>query len=84
MTNYEDGSTRSIKSVIYKWSGNQFNKFQEIATEGAMGSAVFIMNNNTFIAFANHYNSQKKYSVHSTVLKWSGGHFVKLLLGHGM
>ena len=43
-----------------------------------MGSAVFIMNNNTFIAFANHFNSQKKYSVHSTVLKWSGGHFVKL------
>ena len=78
VTNYYDGSTYSIKSVIYKWSGNQFSKFQEIATEGTLGSAVFIMNNNTFIAFANHYNSQKKYSVHSTVLKWSGGHFVKL------
>ena len=78
VTNFRDESTYSIKSVIYKWSGSQFNTFQEIATEGASGSAVFIINNNTFIAFANHYNSQKKYSVHSTVLKWSGGHFVKL------
>ena len=78
VTNYNDDSTNSIKSVIYKWSGSRFNKFQEIATEGARGCEVFIINNNTFIAFANYYNSQKKYSVQSTVFKWSGGHFVKL------
>ena len=78
VTNYRDDSTYSIKSVIYKWSGSRFNKFQEIATEGARGCEVFIINNNTFIAFANYYNSQKKYSVQSTVFKWSGGHFVKL------
>ena len=78
VANYHDGSTRSIKSVIYKWSGGKFNKFQEIATEGTMGCAVFEINNVTFIAFANYYNSQQKYSVQSTVLKWSGGHFVKL------
>ena len=78
VANYHDGSTYSIKSVIYKWSGGKFNKFQEIATEGTMGCAVFEINNVTFITFANHYNSQQKYSVHSTVFKWSGGHFVKL------
>ena len=78
VTNYNDDSTNSIKSVIYKWSGSQFNKFQEIATEGARGCEVFIINNNTFIAFANYHNSQRKYSVQSTVFKWSGGHFVKL------
>ena len=78
VTNYNDDSTNSIKSVIYKWSGSQFNTFQEIATEGARGCEVFIINNNTFIAFANYFNSQKKYSVQSTVFKWSGGHFVKL------
>ena len=78
VANYYDGSTRSIKSVIYKWSSGKFNKFQEIATEGALGCTAFVINNDTFIAFTNHYNSQQKYSVQSTVLKWSGGHFVKL------
>ena len=78
VSNYNDGSTHSTKSVIYKWSGSQFNKFQEIATEGAMGCAAFVINNNTFLAFANYYNSQQKYSVQSTVFKWSGGHFVKM------
>ena len=77
VANY-DRSTLSTKSVIYKWSSGKFNKFQEIATEGAMGCAAFVINNDTFIAFANHHNSQQKYSVQSTVLKWSGGHFVKL------
>ena len=78
VANYFDGSTRSIKSVIYKWNGVKFNKFQEIATEGAMGCTAFEINNVTYIAFTNHYNSQQKYSVQSTVFKWSGGHFVKL------
>ena len=78
VANYYDGNTRSIKSVIYKWSGGKFNKFQVMATEGAMGCAAFEINNVTFIAFANYYNSQQKYSVHSTVFKFSGGHFVKL------
>ena len=78
VANYYDGSTRSTKSVIYKWSSGKFNKFQEIATEGALGCTAFVINNDTFIAFANYYNSQQKYSVQSTVFKWSGGHFVKL------
>ena len=78
VANYHDGSTYSTKSVIYKWSSSKFNKFQEIATEGARGCSAFVINNDTFIAFANHYNSQQKYSVQSTVFKWSGGHFVKL------
>ena len=78
VANYHDGSTRSAKSVINKWSSGNFNKFQEIATEGAMGCTAFVINNDTFIAFANHYYSQHKYSVQSTVFKWSGGHFVRL------
>ena len=78
VANYYDGTTYSTKSVIYKWSSGKFTKFQEIPTEGAMGCTAFVTNNNTFIAFANYYNSQQKYSVQSTVFKWSGGHFVKL------
>ena len=85
MANYHDGSTHSTKSVIYKWNGVKFNKFQEIATEIAKGCTAFEINNVTNIAFANYYNSQQKYSVQSAVFKWSGGHLVKLqsLQTHG-
>ena len=78
LANYYDGSTYSTKSVIYKWNGVKFNKFQEIATEGAKGCTTFEINNVTYLAFANYHNYQQKYSVQSTVFKWSGGHFVKL------
>ena len=78
MANYHDGSTHSTKSVIYKWSGVKFNMFQEIAAEGARGYTVFEISSVTYIAFAYYYNPQQKYSVQSTVFKWSGGHFVKL------
>ena len=78
MANGYDGSTYSTKSVIYQWKNNQFNKFQEIGTEGAYGCTAFKMKKDTFITFANYYNSQQKYSVQSTVFKWSGGHFDKL------
>ena len=82
MANYYDGST---KSVIYKWNGIKFNKFQEIATEGAMGCKEFEIKNVTYIAFANYYDYHQKYSVHSTVFKWSKVQLVKLqsLQTHG-
>ena len=66
------------KSVIYKRSSGKFNRFQDIPTKGALGCTAFVINGDTFIAFANYYNSQHKYSVQSTVFKWSGGRFVKL------
>ena len=78
VASYHDGRTYSTKSVIYKWSSGKFNRFQDISTEGALGCTAFVINGDTFIAFANYYNSQHKYSVQSSVFKWSGGHFVKL------
>ena len=78
VANYHDGRTYSTKSVIYKWSSSKFNRFQDISTESALGCTAFVINGDTFIAFANYYNSQHKYSVQSTVFKWSGGRFVKL------
>ena len=77
VANYFDGSSFSIKSVIYRWRKNKFNKFQEIGTEGAVACTAFDIKNHTFLAFANYQNSQQKFSVQSTVFKWSGGHFVK-------
>ena len=66
-------------AVNYIWKDNQFEKFQEIGVEGAChASTAFKINNETFIAFANWYNSQQRNAAHYTVFKWSGNSFVKL------
>ena len=66
-------------SVIYQWKDNQFEKFQEIETEGTgHASTSFVINNETFIAFANWENSQLENAANSTVFKWSRNSFVKL------
>ena len=68
VANYYNGSTYSTKSVIYICGSGKFNKFQEIPTEGALGCfAAFVINNDTFIAFANYYNSNQKHAAQSTV-----------------
>ena len=78
VANFHNDTTHFINSVIYIWKDNRFEKFQEIGTEGALSSTVFVINNETFMVFANTHNSKDGYSVHSSVFKWSGGHFVKL------
>ena len=82
ISNYYDGSSRSINSSIYKWNSNKFEKIQDIATEGAVNTETFVISNETFIAFANHgqwhLSPQNQDSVPSAVFKWSGQQFVKL------
>ena len=64
---------REPHAFIYKWTGSQFSKFQEVATEDAVGCDAFKINYETFIAFANANDSQQ-----SAVFKWSGERFVKV------
>ena len=71
--NLWDGVTHSINSTIYKWKNNMFEKFQEIATEGCRASAAFVINNESYIAFANEVTSAT-----SVVYKRVGMHFVEL------
>jgi len=78
ITNFNNGSSHSINSFIYKWNSSKFEKIQDIATEGAVSSEAFAINNETFLAFAHHFTTQKQYSVQSAVFKWSGQQFVKL------
>ena len=65
--------TRSTNSTIYKWKNNVFEKFQEIATEACRASAAFVINNESYIAFANEVTSAT-----SVVYKRVGIHFVEL------
>ena len=78
VSNFHNDAMHFVNSVIYKWKDNQFETFQEIGTEGAISGTAFSINNDSFIVFANYHNTQKGYSVHSTVYKWSKGRFVKL------
>ena len=68
----------SVRAAIFKWKDDKFEKFQEIGNLNAKASTAFVINNDTFIAFANYYSSQERYSVQSPVFKWSGGIFVPL------
>ena len=72
VSNYGD-VTQSSNSTIYKWKNNMFEKFQEIVTEGCRASAAFVINNESYIAFANEVRSAS-----SVVYKRAGMHFVKL------
>ena len=87
LTVTSDSWLKPSNSTIYKWEGNQFKKFQEIETERAIGSTAFVIHNETFIAFANFYKSEERYSVQSPVYKWSvnNNSFVKVqtLQTHG-
>ena len=56
---------------IYKWKRNMFAKFQEIETGVLRESAAFVINNESYIAFA----LNRPYSV---VYKWSGKNFSHL------
>ena len=43
VTNFFNGTTYSINSVMYEWKNNQFEKFKEIETEGAWKSTAFVI-----------------------------------------
>ena len=79
VTSYSDNLNKpTANSTIYKWEVNQFKKFQEIETDRAIGSTAFVINSETFIAFANNFKSGEGYSVRSPVYKWSVNSFVKV------
>ncbi|XP_062504466.1 thrombospondin-type laminin G domain and EAR repeat-containing protein-like [Corticium candelabrum] len=63
-----------VNSQILKWRNKRFEHIQYLPTKGAFSVAHFNVENDTFIAFANHYDSS--YSVNSHVYKWISGQFV--------
>ena len=70
--------TNKYDAVVYKWKDNQFKTFQEIRNDRPMASTTFPINNDTFLAFANHGTRSQGFSVLSSVYKWSVNNFVKL------
>ena len=71
-------TTDKSLTSIYKWNDKEFEKFQDIASsDSARGVTMFEINNETFIAIANYWSSNRGYAVPSSVYKWSGNNFVK-------
>ena len=71
VANYNDDSKGyNTKSVIYRYSGQQFIQYQEISTQGARDMTSFEYNGHTYLAIANKLNSNWKFNINSTLYKW--------------
>ena len=63
-----------VKSQLYKWNGRKFVHFQAFHTRGAYDVEFFTIGNDSFLAFANYYDTS--HSTDSHVYKWSSNQFV--------
>ena len=70
VANYYDSSQKqNTQSVVYQASGARFIKYQEFPTHGAFGMTSFEYKGHTYLAVANHHNSQKR-NINSALYKW--------------
>ena len=65
----------SLKSAVFKWSGQQFVKLQSFQAYGALDVKSFSDNGSTFLAFANYRRGGER-NINSPIYKWNGSHFV--------
>ena len=70
VANYkDDGQGYKTKSVIYRFSGEQFIAYQELSTKGAKGMTSFQYNGHTYLAVANS-DDGRNVNINSTLYKW--------------
>ena len=67
---WDDSLGFNAKSVIYRYSGEQFIQYQEISTQVATAMTSFEYNGHTYLAIANYQNSDWKHNINSTLYKW--------------
>ena len=70
-----DLSSHDIDSTLYRWEGDQFVLFQEIATQGARDWESFSIGENTYLAVANFQNDAGERTIPSRIYQWNGGQF---------
>ena len=75
IANHYDGGYKQ-NSVIYKWSGDQFEQFQVISTNGASGFKFFTIEGEHYLAVSEYHDGSTN-SIDSSVYKWKKGRFVK-------
>ena len=72
VTNAHNDSTRNIDSHIYQWNSttNQFDQIQAIATNAGGDFESFVIDGQTYLAVANHYNGST-YNLDSHIYQWN-------------
>ena len=71
VTNWKDDRQGfNTKSVIYRYSGEQFIQYQEILTQGARDMTLFEYKGQTYLAFPNRRNNDGKHNINSALYKW--------------
>ena len=76
IVNYYDDGGYKQNSVIYKWSGDQFEQLQLISTNGASGFKFFTIEEEHFLCVSENHDDST-HSIDSFVYKWKKGRFVK-------
>ena len=69
---YDDSQGFNIKTVIYRYSGQQFIQYQEIPTQRGDDMTSFEYNGHIYLVIANYRNNDfdKKHNINSTLYKW--------------
>ena len=57
----DDSRGFKIESVIYKFSGSQFIKYQEFSTHAATDITTFVFKGHTYLAISNYFDSSALY-----------------------
>ena len=68
---FADEDRYNTKSVIYRFSQEQFTEYQEISTQGAHDMTSFQYKGHTYLAVANHVTNDNKYNINSALYKWA-------------
>lgn len=72
ISQYTNGATRTINSIVMRHNGNSYVLHQSIPTKGAIGVAFFrdLGSGEGFLAFVNHYDDST-FLLDSQVLRWN-------------
>jgi hypothetical protein len=77
VANYQSSATNfSVNSEILRFDGSSFVLFQSIPTEGAIDWEFFNINDQSYLAVANHQKRGNSYSINSEILRFDGSSFV--------
>ena len=78
VANHYDGASFNISSQIFKFNGTLFVALQSIQTSGANDWEYFSINNQSYLAAANHLYNITNYNINSQIFKFNGTVFVAL------
>ena len=71
VANFKSRSTQRLKSVIYRWNGQEFVVFQNVAKRGAKKFIFFNIGIEPFLSVVNVYHG----NVDSAIYKWRNNSF---------